>query len=84
MAHPHRLSDHEPDKATDVIPASAAQIFLLIELVRPISALAELILARQAKQEAEPEMQPAPPRPPKGKKTSVAATLDAIGSLDDE
>ena len=78
MAHAHRLSDHEPAaKANDGTPASAAQIFLLIELVRPISELAELILARQAEQDAA-----AAPTPAKSKKGSVAAALDAIGSLD--
>lgn len=81
MAHAHLLSDHEPAaKPTDAVPASAAQIFLLIELVRPISALAELILARHAAEDA-----PAPAAPPpaaKSKKGSVAAALDAMESLD--
>lgn len=78
MAHAHKLNDHDvpPVDATD--PASAGQMALLIELVRPISELAELILAQHAMEQGPKEgpMTPAPA-------SSVSAALDKIDSLDE-
>lgn len=74
MPHVHRNDDHiatqESQTADDVTPRLLLE---LVELVRPISALAQMMLARS---EAAPQAGAPVPQPKKGKPAPVVETSE--------